>query len=325
MLVSTRDPDTVAVILGEDAPLLEMSVPLRVFALDLSNRGFAPYRVLAIGERNRTVTSTAGVRLDAPHRLAEADHAGIVVVPGWRPPGTAPTTPAVLDAVARAYTEGALILGLCIGAFVLADAGVLSGRQATTHWWHMAALARYPGITVRPDVLYVNEGRLVTSAGSAAGLDACLHVVRRQRGADAAAAIARVLVMAPHRAGGQAQFVEQPIPRATDHEAGLSAVIEHALRHLDDPDMGVEALARHAHMSRRTFDRRFRATTGCSPLQWLLRQRVLRAQRLLEASDLGVDAVARSAGFADAVALRPHFRRAVGVAPRTYRESFRTS
>lgn len=319
-----RDPDAVAVIIGVDPPLLESSIPLRVFGVDLTARGVRPYRVLAVGERPGPVATTAGVRLELPHTLDAVEQAGVVVVPGWRPPGTIPTEPAVLDAVRRAHAEGALVVGLCLGTFVLADAGLLDGRPATTHWRHAHRLATdHPAIDVRPDVLYVDDGDIVTSAGSAAGLDACLHVVRRQRGAEAAAAIARALVVAPHRSGGQSQFIEQPVPRTADDGAGLGAVIDHALARLADPGLDVDALARRAHLSRRTFDRHFRALVGDSPLQWLVRQRVLRAQRLLEVSDLSVDAVARSVGFADGVSLRPHFRRLVGVAPATYRDSFR--
>lgn len=325
-LARHRDPDAVAVVVGVDPPLLESSIPLRVFGLDLSARGVRPYRVLAVAERPGAVVTTAGIQLELPYGLDAIDQAGVVVVPGWRRPGALPTEPALLDAIRRAHDEGSLVVGLCLGTFVLADAGLLDGRPATTHWHLMDRLAAdHPAIDVRPDVLYVDDGDIVTSAGSAAGLDACLHVVRRQRGADAAAAVARALVVAPHRSGGQSQFVEQPLPRTAYDGAGLGAVIDHALARLGDPDLDVDSLARRAHLSRRTFDRRFRSLVGDSPLQWLLRQRVLRAQRLLEVSDLPVDAVARAVGFADGVSLRPHFRRVVGVPPSTYRESFRTA
>ncbi len=328
-LAPGRDPDAVAVVIGTDPPLFEISIPLRVFGVDLSERGVRPYRVLAAGERPDAMSSTAGVRLELPHELDVVDGAGIVVIPGWRAPGTLPTEPALLDAVRRAYAEGALVVGLCLGTFVLADAGVLDGRPATTHWRFTARLAAdHPAVAVRPDVLYVDDGQVITSAGSAAGLDACLHLVRRQRGAEAAAAVARALVVAPHRSGGQAQFAEPPLPhtgRGIDADAEVGSVVEHALAHLGDPRLDVDALAARANMSRRTFDRRFRGVVGDSPLQWLLQQRVLRAQRLLESTDLPVDAVARSVGFADAVALRPHFRRTVGVAPAVYRGSFQAS
>lgn len=326
MTTKQRDPDAVAVVVGADPPLFEISIPLRVFAVDLSARGVRPYRVAAVGEHPGPLTSTAGVRLELPHTLDAVDAAGIVVVPGWRAPGAQPTEPALLDAVRRAYADGALVVGLCLGTFVLAEAGVLDGRPATTHWQYAARLAAaYPAVEVRPDVLYVDDGQVVTSAGSAAGLDACLHLVRRQRGAEAAAGVARALVVAPHRSGGQAQFAEPPLPRsgrAVDADAEVESAVEHAMAHLGDAALDVDALAARAHMSRRTFDRRFRGVVGDSPLQWLLHQRVLRAQRLLESTDLPVDAVARSVGFTDAVALRPHFRRLVGVAPAVYRGAF---
>jgi transcriptional regulator GlxA family with amidase domain len=214
------------------------------------------------------------------------------------------------------------VVGLCMGAFVLAEAGLLDGRRATTHWRYLAEFAdRHPGVTLVPDALYVDEGSVVTSAGSAAGLDACLHLLRREHGPEAANAVARALVVAPHRAGGQAQFVERPVPPAPGGDP-INQAIRYALEHLDDQGLDVTRLAAAVCLSRRSFDRRFRYATGCSPLQWLLTQRVLRAQQVLTSTDLDIDAVARASGFSDAVALRPHFRRVVGVAPRAYRASF---
>jgi len=318
-----RDPATVAVILGDDAPILECAVPVRIFNVDLTTRGIPRYDVRVVAERGKSVTSTAGVRLAAAHDFDSVERAGVVVVPGWRPPGTRRPAERVIAAVRRAHDDGATVVGLCLGAFVLAEAGVLGGHRATTHWRYTRELAAYSNVTVDADVLYVDDGQVVTSAGSAAGIDACLHVVRTMRGADAAAAIGRALVVAPHRSGGQAQFVEKPL-RPTGDDAPLAEVMARALARLDDPTLTVDALASLAHMSRRTFDRQFRACTGSSPLQWLLHQRVLGAQQLLESSSLPVDAVARAVGFADAVALRPHFRRVLGVAPQTYRTTFRT-
>jgi transcriptional regulator GlxA family with amidase domain len=244
------------------------------------------------------------------------------VVPSWRPPGGARPPARLLDALRAAHARGATVAGLCLGAFVLADAGLLDGRRATTHWHHAAELrAGYPAVNVDDGVLYVDEGDVLTSAGSAAGIDACLHLVRRQHGAAAANAVARSMVVAPHRAGGQAQYVEHPVPAPATGDP-LDAVLAHALGHLDDPTIDVDAMAALANMSRRTFDRRFRDRTGSSPLSWLITQRVLHAERLLESSALGVDEVARRVGFTDGVALRPHFRRIVGVAPQTYRKTF---
>ncbi len=320
-----RDPRTVAVILGDDAPMLEAAVPTRVFSADVRSAGAAPFDVRVVSETPGPVTTSAGVRLTAPYALGAVADAGIVIVPGWRPPGGRRTGERVLGALQQAHADGATIVGLCLGAFVLAEAGLLHGLRATTHWHFTAELsASYPGVTVDSDVLYVDEGQILTSAGSAAGIDACLHLLRRLDGARAASAVARALVVAPHRAGGQQQFITHPVP-STPAEGGFGPTLERALTRLGDPALDVDTMAGWALLSRRTFDRRFREATGCSALQWLVSQRVLHAQRLLEDSDLGIDAVAQRCGFADAVALRPHFRRVVGVAPQSYRESFRVT
>lgn len=321
----TREKTTIGVLFGDGAPMLEIAVPPRVFGVDLSERGFPRFEVLAVAERPGPVTTSAGIQVHAPHPLEALGRAGMVIVPGWRDPAGEPPAPRILEALRAAHAEGATVAGLCLGAFVLAEAGLLDGRRATTHWRHTARLAAgHPAVTVVDDVLYVDEGPIVTSAGSAAGIDACLYLLRREHGAAAANAVARALVVAPQRAGGQAQFIEHPVP---DQNVGdsISDAIEDALAHLADPTLDVDRLAATARMSRRTFDRRFREATGCSPLQWLLIQRVLRAQHLLETTDLDIDAVARRSGFSDGVALRPHFRRVVGVPPQTYRAGFRVA
>jgi transcriptional regulator GlxA family with amidase domain len=299
--------------------MLEVAVAPRVF-------GACPgFTVRAAGERPGPLVTTAGIAITPPDPLAALDTAGVVVVPGWRVPGGAPVGPEVLDVLRRAHAGGATVVGLCLGAFVLAEAGLLDGRRATTHWRHLAAFAgRFPGVDVVADALYVDEGHVVTSAGSAAGLDACLHLLRRDHGPDLANRVARALVVAPQRAGGQAQFVEHPVPLVPAGDP-VTEAMRLALDRLGDPGLDVGALAGAAHLSRRTFDRRFREATGCSPLQWLLTQRVLRAQHLLSTTGAPVDAVARASGFADGVALRPHFRRVVGVPPQVYRDSFRTT
>jgi transcriptional regulator GlxA family with amidase domain len=213
-------------------------------------------------------------------------------------------------------------VGLCLGAFVLAAAGLLDGRRSATHWFHAATLAaQYPNVRVDASALFVDEGDVVTSAGTAAGLDACLHVVRRFWGARAANAIARRMVVPPQRSGGQAQYVDEPVSEVHAKD-DLALSMEYALEHLAEP-LAIDALAARAHQSRRTFDRRFRAHTGVSPKQWLLHQRILRSQRLLENTDLSVDTVARQVGLANAVSLRPHFRRILGISPQSYRDSFR--
>jgi transcriptional regulator GlxA family with amidase domain len=315
-----RSPYIVGVLVGDGAPILEVAVAPRVFDID---RAGVRFDVRTAGERPGPLTTTAGITLTVPHPLGALEDAGVIVVPGWRAPGGAPVAPGVLDVLRAAHRDGATVVGLCLGAFVLAEAGLLDGRRATTHWYHLAEFAAgYPAVEVVTDALFVDEGTVLTSAGSAAGLDACLHLLRREHGPQVAATAARSLVVAPQRAGGQAQFVERPVPTLPAGDA-LADAMRHALEHIDDPALDVERLARVAHLSRRTFDRRFRATTGSSPLRWLLHQRVLRAQHVLESTDLDVDGVARACGFADGVALRPHFRRTVGVSPQAYRASFR--
>ncbi|CAJ63104.1 MULTISPECIES: GlxA family transcriptional regulator [Frankia] len=315
-----RDADTVAVVFGQDMPIFEASIPTRVFGP--VHPEVPAHTVLAVAAEPGPLTTSAGIVVDPPHGLDALDAAGTVIVPGWRVPGGAPAPEALLAALVAARDGGAVVAGLCLGAFVLGAAGLLDGRRVTTHWRFAARLAAdHPRATVDADVLYVDEGDIVTSAGSAAGIDACLHLLRRARGSAAANAVARSLVVAPHRTGGQAQYIERPVPPVTQGNP-VAAAIVFALDRLGDADLDVDAMARHVHLSRRTFDRRFRAHTGSSPLQWLLTQRVLWAQRLLESPGLSVDALARRVGFADAVALRPHFRRILGVAPAAYRATF---
>jgi transcriptional regulator GlxA family with amidase domain len=212
---------------------------------------------------------------------------------------------------------------VCSGAFVLAAAGLLDGRRATTHWMHAEALAaRYPQVEVDPDVLYVDNGDVMTSAGTAAGIDLCLHVVRLDFGADIANAVARRMVVPPHREGGQAQFVEAPVTSGEPGSDRFAATLEYMLEHLDEP-LPVEGMAERAAMSPRTFARRFRATTGTTPGQWLVRQRVLLAQRLLEITDDPVELIALRCGFGTAAGLRLHFRRVLATSPLVYRRTFR--
>jgi transcriptional regulator GlxA family with amidase domain len=319
-----RDPATVGILVGDGAPILEVAVAPRVFEIDHSGRGGPRFDVRTAGERPGPLSTSAGIALHPPYPLTDLDLAGLIVIPGWRLPGGAPIAPGVLGALRRAHDDGATVVGLCLGAFVLAEAGLLDGRRATTHWRYLREFAAgFPRVDVVEDALFVDEGRIVTSAGSAAGLDACLHLLRRDHGPETANATARALVVAPQRAGGQAQFVEQPVPPLEAGDA-VSDAMRHALEHLDDQALDVARMAAVACLSRRSFDRRFRAAAGCSPLQWLLHQRVLRAQQILSTSDLPIDAVARACGFADGVTMRPHFRRVVGVPPQSYRGSFRS-
>jgi transcriptional regulator GlxA family with amidase domain len=263
-----------------------------------------------------------GFDIVVPNGLEALREADTVIVPGigddaW------PPAPEALDALREAAGRGARIASICTGAFVLAAAGLLDGRRATTHWAYADALARaFPAVDVDPDVLYVDEGDVLTSAGVAAGIDLCLHMVRRDNGAEVANAVARRIVVAAYRDGGQAQFVDRPLPAADgDCLAGTRAWMEANLR---EP-LTVAAMARHAGYSPRSFARRFRAETGTTPLQWLIGRRVARAQRLLEGTDLPVEDVAAEAGFGTPAALRQHFDRAVSTSPSAYRRAFRAA
>ncbi|WP_175609384.1 helix-turn-helix domain-containing protein, partial [Streptacidiphilus griseoplanus] len=265
---------------------------------------------------------TGGLTLTAPYGLDALGRAGTIVVPAWRSISQAPPVEAIA-ALRKAHQEGARIIGLCTGAFVLAAAGLLDGRPATTHWMYAPTLAkRYPRVHVDPRELFVDDGDVLTSAGTAAGIDLCLHVVRTDHGAEAANALARRLVVPARRPGGQAQYIDRSLPEEIGNDP-LAEVVTWALENLNQ-QFDVEALAARAYMSRRTFDRRFRSLTGSAPLQWLITQRVLQAQRLLETSDLSVDEVARRCGFRSPVALRGHFRRQLGVSPAVYRTNFRS-
>ncbi|BCL77425.1 transcriptional activator FtrA [Jeongeupia sp. HS-3] len=248
--------------------------------------------------------------------LADAD---LVILPGWRGADAAPPA-SLLDALRAAHARGVRIATICSGSFVLAESGLLDGRRATTHWCYAEKLAaRYPAIEVLPDVLYVDEGRLLTSAGSAAGLDLMLHIVRNDYGADVANSVARRLVIPPHRDGGQAQFIGRPVPRHGNNRLAqtMDWMRVHAVEALTLDDM-----AGHAAMSPRTFLRQFRDATGASPYDWLLRERVEIARSLLETGDIRLEQLAAVSGFGSVESLRAHFRRVVGVAPSVYRRSF---
>jgi transcriptional regulator GlxA family with amidase domain len=307
----------VTVLALPEVVAFDLSTPAQVFGNEPGRYAFS-----ACGPRAGRVPTTTGFAIDVPHGLEALAQADTLLVPGLRPAHWPPPA-AVLDALRTAHAGGARIASICTGAFVLAQAGLLDGRRATTHWAYAEQLAeRYPAVTVDPGVLYVDEGDILTSAGVAAGIDLCLHLVRRDHGAEVANAVARRIVVAPHRDGGQAQFVEAPLPVVDDR--GLEATRAWAAQRLREP-LTVAAMARHAACSERTFARRFRAETGTTPLQWLLRQRVLHARRLLEATELPVEDVADAAGFGTAASLRAHFRRATATTPLAYRRTFRGS
>jgi AraC family transcriptional activator FtrA len=294
----------------------DLATPAQVFG----QNGAGRYRFALAGVAAGPLATATGFAVVADHGIEALAHADTVVVPGYDDVD-APPPSAALDALRAAHARGARVVSICTGAFALAHAGLLDGRRATTHWRAAALLAeRFPAIDVDPNVLYVDEGDVLTSAGVAAGIDLCLHIVRRDHGADVAARVARRIVVAPHRDGGQAQFVERPV--AAEPRDGLAATRAWALERLHRP-LDVRALSAHAGVSERTFARRFRAETGTTPLQWLLGQRVLEARRLLERSDLPVEEIAERSGFGTAASLREHFARATATTPTAYRRSFR--
>ncbi|GAU68067.1 AraC family transcriptional regulator [Streptomyces sp. NBRC 110611] len=319
-LAARRRREIVAVLLFSGGPIFESSIPLSVFGIDRQDAGVPRYRLLVCAGEDSPLRTTGGLELSAPYGLEAISRAGTVVVPAWRSITQAPP-PAALDALRRAHEEGARIVGLCTGAFVLAAAGLLDGRPATTHWMYAPTLAkRYPSVHVDPRELFVDDGDVLTSAGTAAGIDLCLHIVRTDHGAEAANALARRLVVPPRRTAsdlGHQRYLDRSLPEEIGADP-LAEVVAWALEHLHE-QFDVETLAARAYMSRRTFDRRFRSLTGSAPLQWLITQRVLQAQRLLETSDYSVDEVAGRCGFRSPVALRGHFRRQLGASPAAYR------
>jgi AraC family transcriptional regulator, transcriptional activator FtrA len=311
---------TVAIVVYDDLTMFEFSCALEVFSSVLKNAG-PLYEVLVCGTE-RTVTAHNGLRLVVPYGLKQLHRADTIVVPPMESAEAAPEE--VLRALRRAHARGARLVSLCTGVFSRAAAGLIDGRRATTHWTECAELARrYPSVRVDPDVLYVDDGDILTSAGSAASLDLCLHIVRQDHGAEVVTELARELVVPPYRDGGQAQYIERPQP-IRDEANLFSATLTWATEHLAEP-LGVQELADRALMSRRTFARNFTASTGTTPYQWLLAQRLRLAQELLETTDLGVDQVATRSGFDDASVLRKHFRRLLQTSPQAYRRTFRAA
>ncbi|MDH6123324.1 transcriptional regulator GlxA family with amidase domain [Kitasatospora sp. GP82] len=308
----------VAAVVLEPVHPFELGVASEIFGLDRAEDGLPVYDFALAADRPGRLATHAGFDLDVPYgpeRLAEADLVVVTAV------GRRSEYPSELVEVLRAaVARGARALSICSGSFLLGAAGLLDGRRSTTHWKHTEELARrFPLTTVEPDVLYVDEDPVITSAGTAAGIDACLHLVRKMQGAEVARAIARRMVVAPHREGGQAQFVDRPMP-VCDADS-LGGLLDWLRRHLDR-ELTVDQLAARAHMSPRTFARRFQQETGTTPHRWLTNQRLLLAQRLLEGTNEPVDAVAARCGFGNAATLRHHFGRWLGTTPQAYRRAF---
>lgn len=318
-----RDARLAAVVVCDDALLFESSVPISVFGVDRTDSGGPPLHAVAVSaEQRRKTTTTAALTLSGLADLDVLAEAGVIVVPTWSKPETPPSA-AMTEALRDAVAEGATVMGLCLGAYALGHAGLLDGRRAITHWrWLDDFAQRFPKARVDNSSLYIDEGTIITSAGTAAGLDACLHYIRREWGAEPAAAVAKRMVVAPHRSGNQNQFAEPAPPRLDS--SSIAAIQQQALE-MPVAGLVVDDLVAWYRTSRRTFDRDFRAATGQSPLQWLLHQRVFAAQQLLETTALSVEQIARHVGFSSAISLRPHFRRVLGVSPQQYRQAFTTT
>lgn len=312
----------VAALLQERVAIFELGIVVEIFGLPRPEMGADWYRFVTVAEQPRPLRATGGLQVCPEAGLDMLAEAGTIIVPGWRTDG-APAAPAVKQALSQAYARGARLVSICSGAFLLAACGVLAGREATTHWRHTDRLqALYPDVEVKPDVLYVDAGQVLTSAGSAAGVDLMLHIVRKDFGVRAANEIARRMVMAPHREGGQAQFIERPVPRHADDRLG--PLLE-AVRRRPSERWTIARMARRVAMSQRTFIRRFHESTGMRPGEWVIAARLEVARFLLESTAADLDEISRSSGFGNPAALRHHLRRHVGLTPTAYRAAFKAA
>ncbi|MFC0628178.1 GlxA family transcriptional regulator [Kribbella deserti] len=309
----------IAVVLLEDVALFEFGVLAEVFGVDRTDDGVPAFdfRVCA-SKPNEPLQTSSHSAVIAPYGLDALEDADLVAVPATSKRGKYPAD--VLEALRAAAARGAILLTVCSGAYVLGAAGLLDGRKCATHWRYTDDFReKFPKANLDPDVLFVDDGNIITSAGTAAGIDACLHLVRRELGAAVATRIARRMVVPPQRDGGQRQYVDLPVPEATGES--LQPILDWMVDNLAT-EHTVPDLARRARMSDRTFARRFVAETGTTPLKWVTTQRVLHARTLLEQTNLGLEQIAAESGFGTAALLRHHFRRVVGVAPQDYRRTF---
>ncbi|MCI2957657.1 helix-turn-helix domain-containing protein [Agromyces atrinae] len=309
----------IAIYAFDGVTMFHLAVPQMVFD-EVRRLGLASWQTVLFSDRAGSVRTEEGYSLGRVGGISASEDADLIVIPSWIADGRDPT-PSLRRALRGAHERGATIAGLCLGAIVVADVGLLEGRTAVTHWHAVDGLAeKHPGVDVDADVLYLDHGDVLTSAGTASGLDACLHIVRTRLGAAAANTVARSLVVAPHRDGGQAQFIERPVaPRTADDP--IAASTTWALQNLGD-ELTIERLASAAHMSRRTFIRAFRASTGSTPAAWVRSRRLDEARHLLETSGLSIDQIAAACGFGNPVTLRQNFSAAFGSTPSNYRRRF---
>jgi len=311
-------PLDVAALAYDGMAIFELAIAVELFGLPRPE--FSEwYRFKVCALELGALRATGGLTLTAQHGIEALARAGTIVIPSW--PADAAPPESLVRILRRAHARGARLVSICSGAFVIAPTGLLDGRRATTHWRYASKLAQmYPAITVEPDVLYVDEGDVLTSAGSAAGIDLCLHIVRKDFGEHIANQVARRLVVYPHREGGQAQFVDRAVPK--EDSPWLAALQQWTEEHLAE-DLPVERLAKQAAMSKRTLSRRFAERAGTSPVEWVIGLRLTRARQLLERTTRGIDEVAAECGFGSAPALRHHFRERLETSPAAYRSHFR--
>ena len=308
-------PAAVAILAIPGMSLFHLSVPSVVFQ-DASHH----FELIHVSEVPGRLRTNSGVDIHVEQDLTGLSLAGMIIIPTWYDPYQPPSE-RLVTALREAHRRGAVIVGLCLGAYVVAACGLLDGRVATTHWAYAEDFAaRFPGVSLDPMVLYVDHGDVLTSAGTAAAIDCCLHVLRKRHGSREANRVARRLVMPPHRDGGQAQFIETAVPE-TRRDHRLAGTIEWLLANLDQPH-SIASLAERTLMSRRTFTREFQKITGYSLTPWLTKQRLALAQQLLESTRLPVERVSELAGFASPVTFRMHFRNTVGVPPAEWRKRF---
>jgi len=313
--------NTVAVIAFNGISPFHLSVPCAVFGEDRTGACVPKFELLVCAVEQGKLQTSAGFSIETRYGLKDLSKAATIIVPSWRNPAEAPP-PALLKALQKAHQRGVQIVGLCLGSFVLAAAGLLDDRPATTHWfWSDELAARYPKIRVDSNVLYVDDGSIITSAGTAAAIDCCLHILRQRYGAKVANQVARRMVVSPHRQGGQAQYIPQPVQdvSSVDH---FAKVLDWTRRNLDQPH-SLDTLAARALMTRRTFTRRFKQVMGMTVSAWLLNQRLALAQQLLETTAKSIDAIAENSGFGTPASFRQNFSRAFRISPSNYRRQFR--
>ncbi|WP_250512276.1 helix-turn-helix domain-containing protein [Caballeronia sp. INDeC2] len=312
---------SIAVVAFDRISPFHLAVPCIVFGEERGGIGVPSFDFRVCAAEPHALATSAGFTIAAQHSFDALASADVIVVPSWRDPDETPSE-ALLDALRAAHARGAQVVGLCLGSYVLAAAGLLDGRAATTHWaWADDFARRYPRVRLDPNVLYIEDENITTSAGTAAGLDCCLHVLRKLAGSQAANQVARRLVVPPHRQGSQAQFIDEPVPERPKSEK-LAALLDWLRANLQT-DHSLDTLAARMAMSRRNFTRRFRETTGATVDAWLVGQRVALAQRLLEDTDLPIDRIAEQSGFRTGATLRQQFAGTLKTSPSAYRRAFR--